>query len=168
MVRSTVRWNSNRNTTLPPLTVSADQIMSGWRRWSVFLLTSPVDSSRSVEKSISVAHSGAWWRIRISAMRRSAKTDLRKASCMESPGRWGLQVGGGVRAFGWLDGPDWGREAERIGQLVSRSPLMSTALYILSIIVHTLCATIVVARGVFTIIRDRQDSLAPFRPAQSR
>ena len=46
-------------------------------------------------------------------------------------------------AFGWLDGPDWGREAERIGQVVSRSPLMSTALDILSIIVHTLCATIV-------------------------
>ena len=71
-------------------------------------------------------------------------------------------------AFVWLDGPDWGREAERIGQVVSRSPLMSTALDILSIIVHTLCATIVVSRGVFSIIRDRQDSLAPFRPSGRR
>ena len=34
--------------------------MSGWRRCSVFLLTSPVDSSRSVEKSIFAADSGAW------------------------------------------------------------------------------------------------------------
>ena len=66
----------------------------GWRRCSVFLLTSPVDSSRSVEKSIFAAHSGAWPWIRISTMRRSAKTDLRKASCMESPGWWGLQAGG--------------------------------------------------------------------------
>ena len=32
-------------------------------------------------------------------MRRSAKTDLRKASCMESPGWWGLQGGGGVGHF---------------------------------------------------------------------
>ena len=114
--RSTVRWNSSRNRTLPPFTVSADQIMSGWRRWCVFLLTSAVDSSRSVEKSICVAHSGAWWRMRISAMRGSAKTDLRKASCMESPGWGGLQGGGRLWAFGWLDGTDWGRGVGRSGQ----------------------------------------------------
>ena len=41
-------------------------------------------------------------------MQRSAKTDLRKGSCMESPGWVGLQGGGGVWAFGWLDGSGWG------------------------------------------------------------
>ena len=34
--------------TLSPLTVSADQIMSGCRRCSVFLLTSPVGSAQRV------------------------------------------------------------------------------------------------------------------------
>ena len=33
------------------------------------------------------------------------RTDLRKSSCMESPGWWGLQGGVEPRANGWLDGP---------------------------------------------------------------
>ena len=95
MVRSTVRWNSNRNTTLPPLTVSADQIMSGWRRWSVFLLTSPVDSSRSVEKSISVAHSGGV----------VADQDLGHASVGENRLEEGVVHG----ISGTVGTPSWGR-----------------------------------------------------------
>ena len=63
--------------------------------------------------------------------------DLRKASCMESPGWWGLQGGGGVWAFGWLDGPRWRRDAERIGRWCPGSLLMSTILDIVSIIDDT-------------------------------
>ena len=78
--------------------------MSGWRCCRVFLLTSSVGSSRRVEKSISSAHSGTWSRIRISIIRRSTKTDLRKASCTAAPGLTGIQISpesAGGRMAGW-------------------------------------------------------------------